>query len=99
MHFMNPQRRAHMAAPGAPAAAVAAPGAEGELGPELTVTLTKSADGTITCDTGDGNPQRYATVERALEAAKMILEGGEEEPGGEAMREEGAIPGAGEGGQ
>lgn len=103
MHFMNPQRGAHLRppaavrppapAPGGPAALPGGP--QSDPGGDLTVTLTKMADGTVTCDAGDGNPQPYGSVEEALDAAKEILEpGGEEE-----MGDEGAIPGAGEGGQ
>jgi len=69
----------------------------------VTLTLTKMPDGTVTCDSGDGNPQPYPTVEDALEAAKTILDGGGDEDEDDEARpgeaETGAIPGAGEGGQ
>lgn len=53
---------------------IAAPGAgEGEQ----TITLTKKADGTVTCDSGDGKPMPYASVDEALEAVKAQLGGGD----------------------
>jgi hypothetical protein len=55
-----------------------------DQGGEATVTLTKMPDGTVTCDSGDGNPQPYGSVDEALEAAKEILEpGGGEDRGGD----------------
>lgn len=82
MHFMNKQREGHIG--GKPTdysqqdpTAAGAPGAGDQ--PEPTVTITAKADGTYTCDGGDGNPQPYGSIEEALEGAKSLLGGGDEE--------------------
>lgn len=104
MHFMNRQRQGHMAGKAtdytdrtqSPAAGAPAAGGDPGAG-DVTVTLTKGADGSITCDTGDGNPQPYGSVDEALEAAKMTLgpddDQGEGDQGGDGRGAQG--PGAG----
>lgn len=106
MHFMNPQRAAHLVPPAA--TKQRAPGAPQAGGmndqqmddqPEATVTLTKMPDGTVTCDGGDGTPQTYQSVDEALDAAQSILGGDEDLPGEEDQAQgggdTGAMPGAG----
>lgn len=46
--------------------------------PTATVTLTKNADGTITCDDGTGQPSTHDNMQEALDYAGMKLGGGEE---------------------
>lgn len=48
--------------------------------PLATVTLTKNADGTITCDDGTGQPSVHDNMQEALDYAGMKL-GGDEEAG------------------
>lgn len=50
-------------------APIAAPGA-GDGAGDQTITLTIKPDGTATCDSGDGKPMPYSSVDEALDAVK-----------------------------
>lgn len=76
---MNPeQARARDAMP--PKPITPAPGADSGEG-DQTIILTKKADGSITCDSGDGKPMPYDSVDEALDAVKAQLGGGETDLG------------------
>jgi hypothetical protein len=71
---MNPEQTRSRDAMPAP---IAAPGAADDAGAgDQTIILTKKADGTVTCDSGDGKPVPYASVDEALDAVKSQLGGG-----------------------
>jgi hypothetical protein len=86
---MNPeQSRAADSMP--PATPIAAPGAVAGAG-DQTITLTIKPDGTATCDSGDGKPMPYASVDEALDAVKAQY-------GANDTADQGGDPSAGDGG-